>query len=113
VTQGASSSAESPGTPGSKKKPSSGLPYCPQPTPEWQKGIGHFFTITPKEKKEASDEEVTKSAETEDKENTQETNNDSPKPAKKSKGKGKAKKPKDPSPELKRKKNNVIDSDSD
>lgn len=35
-----------------KKAPSSGLPYCPQPTPEWQKSVKSFFKITPRPKAE-------------------------------------------------------------
>ena len=72
---------------GKKKGPSSGLPFCPQPTPEWQKGIQNFFTIIPR-KASTKDDENTEN----DKENVEsdvmevdgETEN-------KSKGKGPAK----------------------
>lgn len=37
---------------GKKKQPGSGLPFCPQPTPDWQKGIKNFFTITSNKKSE-------------------------------------------------------------
>ena len=32
-----------------KRLPSTGLPYCPQPTPEWQKSVRSFFSFTPKD----------------------------------------------------------------
>ncbi|ROT85878.1 PCNA-associated factor [Penaeus vannamei] len=45
---GAGSSFSSPGRVSGKEKYSGGNSYNPQPTPEWQKGIGSFFKCIPK-----------------------------------------------------------------
>lgn len=72
--------------PGKKKGPSTGLPYCPQPTPEWQKSVKSFFTFTSKKDVSTDDKEVD-----DDKENEQVVTNDeeeeSPTRTKRSKGK--------------------------
>ncbi|XP_063584635.1 PCNA-associated factor-like [Penaeus indicus] len=49
---GAGSSFSSPGRVSGKEKYSGGNSYNPQPTPEWQKGIGSFFKCVPKPRKE-------------------------------------------------------------
>ncbi|XP_007532407.2 PCNA-associated factor isoform X2 [Erinaceus europaeus] len=49
---GASSSAPNSGSPSSRRgesKYAGGNPVCVRPTPKWQKGIGEFFSLAPKD----------------------------------------------------------------
>ncbi|KAF6018379.1 hypothetical protein EB796_023315 [Bugula neritina] len=86
VSNSGACSSSSPVDPSKKKGPSTGLPYCPQPTPEWQKSVKSFFTFTSKKDVSTDDKEVD-----DDKENEQVVTNDeeeeSPTRTKRSKGK--------------------------
>jgi hypothetical protein len=44
-------------------KHAGGNPYCPRPTPEWQKGIGTFLVQSPKGKNSATESESDAAAE--------------------------------------------------